>query len=58
MKTLDLNQILNSHPYPGRGIVLGRSADDKKAVIVRTAATASSRPPRTASAPRPLTRAR
>ena len=34
MKTLDLNQILNSHPYPGRGIVLGRSADDKKAVIV------------------------
>ena len=34
MKTLDLNEILNTHPYPGRGIVLGRSADDKKAVIV------------------------
>lgn len=34
MKTLDLNQILNSHPYPGRGIVLGRSPDGKKAVIV------------------------
>ena len=33
MKTLDLNEILNTHPYPGRGIVLGRSADDKKAVI-------------------------
>ena len=33
MKTLDLNQILRDHPYPGRGIVLGRSADDKKAVI-------------------------
>ena len=34
MKTLDLNEILNTHPYPGRGIVLGRSADGKKAVIV------------------------
>lgn len=34
MKTLDLNEILNTQPYPGRGIVLGRSADDKKAVIV------------------------
>ena len=34
MKTLDLNEILNTHPYPGRGIVLGRSTDDKKAVIV------------------------
>ena len=34
MKTLDLNEILNTHPYPGRGIVLGRSADNKKAVIV------------------------
>ena len=21
MKTLDLNEILNTHPYPGRGIV-------------------------------------
>ena len=34
MKTLDLNEILNTHPYPGRGILLGRSADGKKAVIV------------------------
>ena len=34
MKTLNLNEILNTHPYPGRGIVLGRSADNQKAVIV------------------------
>ena len=33
MNKLDLTQILNSHPYPGRGIVLGRSADNRKAVI-------------------------
>lgn len=33
MKTLDLIQILSGHPYPGRGIVLGRTADDKKAAI-------------------------
>ena len=33
MNTLNLNEILRTHPYPGRGIVLGRSADDKKAVI-------------------------
>ena len=33
MKILNLNDILTSHPYPGRGIVLGRSADNKKAVI-------------------------
>lgn len=33
MKTLDLNELLQNHPYPRRGIVLGRSADDKKAVI-------------------------
>ena len=33
MKTLNLNDILTSHPYPGRGIVLGRSADNTKAVI-------------------------
>ena len=34
MKILDINELLQAHPYPGRGIVLGRSADDKKAVIV------------------------
>jgi len=33
MKTLDLNQVLSGHPYPGRGIVLGRTADNKKAAI-------------------------
>ena len=30
---LDLTALLRSNPYPGRGIVLGRSADDTKAVI-------------------------
>ena len=25
MKTLDLNELLQNHPYPGRGIVLGLS---------------------------------
>ena len=33
MKTLDLCQLLREHPYPGRGILLGRSADDKYGVI-------------------------
>jgi hypothetical protein len=33
MHTLDLNELLSTNPYPGRGILLGRSADDKKAVI-------------------------
>ena len=33
MKILNLNDILTGHPYPGRGIVLGRSADNSKAVI-------------------------
>ena len=33
MKTLDLTELLRSNPYPGRGIVLGRSADDTKAVM-------------------------
>ena len=33
MKTIDLNAYLSQHPYPGRGIVLGRSADNQKAVI-------------------------
>ena len=33
MKTLDLTELLRSNPYPGRGIVLGRSADDTKALI-------------------------
>ena len=33
MKTIDMNQYLRNHPYPGRGILLGRSADNKSAVI-------------------------
>ena len=33
MKNLDLYEILRNHPYPGRGIVLGRSADGQKAAI-------------------------
>ncbi|MGI5962785.1 MAG: IMP cyclohydrolase [Lawsonibacter sp.] len=33
MKTLDLNEILSNHPYPGRGIVLGRTADNQKAAV-------------------------
>ncbi|MCD7761167.1 MAG: IMP cyclohydrolase [Clostridiales bacterium] len=33
MKPLDLMQELRRNPYPGRGIVLGRSADGEKAVI-------------------------
>lgn len=33
MKNLDLSALLRANPYPGRGIVLGRSADDTKAVI-------------------------
>ena len=30
---MDLNESLRSNSYPGRGILLGRSADDTKAVI-------------------------
>ena len=33
MKTLNLTDIMTSHPYTGRGIVLGRSKDNQKAVI-------------------------
>ena len=33
MTTLDLCQELSRNPYPGRGIVLGRTADNKQAVI-------------------------
>lgn len=33
MKLLDLNEYLCNHPYPGRSILLGRSSDNKKAVI-------------------------
>ena len=30
---IDLNEYLRKNPYPGRGILLGRSADNRKAVI-------------------------
>ena len=33
MKYIDLAEELRSNTYPGRGIVLGRSEDGKKAVI-------------------------
>ena len=33
MKTNDISMLLRGNPYPGRGILLGRSADDKKAVL-------------------------
>ena len=65
MKLLDLEQYLAQHTYPGRGIVLGRTPDNDKVAVAyfimgrsETAATASSRRLRTASAPGPLTRAR
>ncbi len=33
MKIIDLSAYLREHSYPGRGILLGRSADNKSAVI-------------------------
>lgn len=33
MKTLDINKLLSQNSYPGRGIIIGRSADSKNAVI-------------------------
>ncbi len=33
MDLIDLNEYLAKDPYPGRGIVLGRTADGKKAVL-------------------------
>jgi hypothetical protein len=33
MQSNDLTQLLAAHPYPGRGIVLGRCADNKRATI-------------------------
>ena len=33
MNNLDLNTLLRDNSYPGRGILLGRSADNKRAVI-------------------------
>ena len=33
MEILDFQKLLEQHPYPGRGIMLGHSADNKSAVI-------------------------
>ena len=33
MKTVDLSALLRANPYPGRGIVLGRSADGEQAAL-------------------------
>ena len=33
MQTIDISAYLRDHSYPGRGIMLGRSADNKSAVI-------------------------
>jgi IMP cyclohydrolase len=33
MNTLDLTQLLADHTYPGRGILLGRSADGQQAIL-------------------------
>ena len=33
MEIKKISQELSSNSYPGRGIILGRSADNKKAVI-------------------------
>ena len=33
MKPLNLSEQLRSNPYPGRGIVLGHTVDNKSAVI-------------------------
>ena len=33
MKTIDLSAYLSQNPYPGRGILLGRSADNTRAVV-------------------------
>ena len=61
MKAVSLTQEIASTSYPGRGIVLGRSADGTKAVIAyfimgrsETAATEFSLKPRTESRQRRL----
>jgi hypothetical protein len=33
MKTFEISSLLRKNPYPGRGLVLGRSADDSKAIL-------------------------
>ena len=36
---IDLKAYLSQNPYPGRGILLGRSADDAKAAIEKVGGT-------------------
>ena len=62
---LDLNEYLCKNPYPGRGILLGRSADNRNAVIAYFIMGRSENSRNrvfeetvTASAQRPLTRAK
>ena len=61
MNVKSLEQELKNNAYPGRGIVIGETADGRKAVTAyfimeeaRTAATAYLWRMATASAPRPL----
>ena len=65
MEKQSLPALLRANPYPGRGILLGRSADNRYAVAAyfimgrsENSRNRSSRRPRTASAPRPTTRPR
>ena len=51
---MELCELLKNNPYPGRGIALGRSADDRRAVMVYFIMGRSP----TVSVPGPLTRAR
>ena len=56
----DISRLLRDNPYPGRGIVLGRSGDDRCSVLAyfimgRRAATACLSGRTTASARRPST---
>ena len=34
MELLNFNDLLRSHPYPGRGIMLGKSADGAKVMNI------------------------
>ena len=34
MKTLDIAELLKGNDYPGRGIIIGKSADGTKAVTI------------------------
>ena len=62
MELLDLATLLRENSYPGRGIVIGRTADGKKSAIAYFIMGRSEnsrnrilKTPRTASGQRPLT---